>query len=211
MCEGECQTGSMTKSEQRRAAILNRAVEMASLRGLNGITIGDLAAAMPMSKSGLFVHFGSKEALQLAVIETVFERFRRDVVVRGLAAPEGRRRIEALFGAWVAWSCAEDHPGGCPMLAAVMDADAEPGPVRDALAEGWRLWRELVRAEAVRAIAVDLHPSADADEVTRQVFALYLDQHVQHWLLDDAAAPAAAKRSLSAWLDRRARRRAGHH
>jgi AcrR family transcriptional regulator len=203
--------GGMSKSEQRRGAILRKAVEMASLRGLNGITIGDLAEAMPMSKSGLFVHFGSKEALQLAVIETVFDRFRRDVIQPGLAAPEGRRRIEALFGGWVAWSCAEDHPGGCPMLAAVMDADAAPGLVRDRLADGWRLWREVVRAEAVRATTIDLRHDADAEEVTRQVFALYLEQHVQHWLLDDAGAPAAARRSLAAWLDRRARRRFGHH
>lgn len=191
----------MAKGETTRAAILDHAATMASLRGLNGITIGDLAQAMSMSKSGLYVHFGSKEALQLAVIDRVFESFARDVAAPALARPDGRGQVLALFSAWVAWSCAEGHPGGCPMLAAVMDADAAPGPVRDRLAAGWGRWRQTVRAAVERAQAIDLDPQIDPDEVTRQVSARYLDQHVQHWLMDDQTAPDAARAAFAAYLD----------
>ena len=93
----------MAKGEATRGAILDRAVGMASLRGLKGITIGDLAGSLGMSKSGLYVHFGSKEALQLAVIERVFDTFSRDVAVPALALPDGREQLIALFSNWVAW------------------------------------------------------------------------------------------------------------
>jgi AcrR family transcriptional regulator len=181
----------MAKGEATRNSILDRAVPMASLRGLNGITIGDLAAALGMSKSGLYVHFGSKEALQLAVIDRVFADFARDVAARALETPDGSGQVQALFDRWVAWSCAEGHPGGCPMLAAVMDADAAPGPVRDRLAEGWGRWRRTVRQAVQRA------GLGDPEEITRLIFALYLEQHVQHWLMDDPDAPDAARQALA--------------
>lgn len=184
----------MAKGEATRKTILDGAIPMASLKGLNGITIGDLAAALGMSKSGLYVHFGSKEALQLALIDRVFADFARDVAAPALAVPEGAEQLKALLDGWVAWSCAEPHPGGCPMLAAVMDADAAPGPVRDRLAEGWGRWRSTVRLAAERA-GVD-----DPEAVTRLIFALYLEQHVQHWLMGDTGAPDAARRTLARQL-----------
>jgi AcrR family transcriptional regulator len=170
---------------------------MASLKGLNGITIGDLAAGLGMSKSGLYVHFGSKEALQLALIDRVFADFGRDVATPALTLPDGRDRVFALFANWVAWSCADGHPGGCPMLAAIMDADASPGPVRDRLADGWGRWRATVRQAAERA------GSGDPEDITRMIFALYLEQHVQHWLMGDRDAPRAARETLRARLEGR--------
>lgn len=181
----------MAKGEETRNTILTGAIPMASLKGLNGITIGDLAAALGMSKSGLYVHFGSKEGLQLALIDRVFADFARDVAAPALAVPDGPQQLQALLDGWVAWSCADGHPGGCPMLAAVMDADAEPGPVRDRLAEGWGRWRSTVRRATERAGVA--HP----EEVTRLIFALYLEQHVQHWLMGDTDAPDAARRTLA--------------
>lgn len=193
----------MVKGDTTRTAILDQAIVMASLRGLNGITIGDLASAMAMSKSGLYVHFGSKEALQLAVIERVFEAFTCDVITPALALPPGRDQVMALFSNWVAWSCAETHPGGCPMLAAVMDADAAPGPVRDRLARGWGRWRRIVLDAASRAATIDMRPDLTPEAVTRQAFALYLDQHIQHWLMDDERAPHDACEALSGLLGNR--------
>jgi AcrR family transcriptional regulator len=181
----------MAKGETTRMAILDRAVPLASLRGLNGLTIGDLAAELGMSKSGLYAHFGSKEALQLALIDRVFSAFEREVAAPALARPDGPEQLRALLDGWVAWSCAEGHPGGCPMLAAVMDADAEPGAVRDRLAEGWGLWRKTVRRAAERAGV------ADPEAVAQAIFGLYLEQHVQHWLMGDKTAPDAARRALA--------------
>ncbi len=188
----------MAKGETTRRAILDGAIPMASLKGLNGITIGDLAAALGMSKSGLYVHFGSKEALQLALIDRVFSDFARDVAAPALAVPDGPEQLKALLDGWVAWSCADGHPGGCPMLAAVMDADADLGPVRDRLAEGWGRWRLTVRRAAERAGV------ADPEDITRLIFALYLEQHVQHWLMGDTAAPDAARRTLALRLSQAA-------
>lgn len=184
----------MAKGETTRQTILDRAVPLASLCGLNGLTIGDLAAELGMSKSGLYAHFGSKEALQLALIDKIFAAFERDVAAPALAAPDGPGQLEAILDRWVAWSCAEGHPGGCPMLAAVMDADAAPGPVRDRLAEGWGRWRKAVRRSAERAGV------ADPEAIARLIVGLYLEQHVQHWLMRDAAAPDAARRALAARL-----------
>ena len=181
----------MAKGETTRLAILDRAVPLASLRGLNGLTIGDLANELGMSKSGLYAHFGSKEALQLALIDRVFLAFERDVAAPALALPNGPEQLRAMLDGWVAWSCAEGHPGGCPMLAAVMDADAEPGPVRDRLAQGWGRWRQVVRRSAGSAGV------ADPEAITQLIFGLYLEQHVQHWLMGDAAAPDAARRALA--------------
>ena len=181
----------MAKGETTRLTILDRAVPLASLRGLNGLTIGDLAGELGMSKSGLYAHFGSKEALQLALIDRVFSAFERDVAAPALAVPDGPEQLQAILDGWVAWSCADGHPGGCPMLAAVMDADADPGPVRDRLAEGWGRWRKAVRRSAERAGV------ADPEAITQLIFGLYLEQHVQHWLMGDETAPDEARRSLA--------------
>ncbi len=187
----------MAKGENTRVAILDRARIMASLRGLEGLTIGDLAAELGMSKSGLYVHFGSKQALQLAVVERLFEAFRREVIELALAQPDGTDQVAALLDRWIDWSCAAGHPGGCPLLGAIVDVDAVEGPVRDRLAEGWAIWRRVVRAAAGRA------GLTDPDSVAGQVFGLYLDQHLQHWLMGDTAAPDAARRALSGLLEAR--------
>src|SRR4029077_14506636 len=90
-----------TKGAQTRAAILDRAVDLASVEGLEGLTIGRLAAELRMSKSGLFAHFGSKRELQLATIEAAGARFRTTVVEPALERPEGAARLRALVGRYL--------------------------------------------------------------------------------------------------------------
>ena len=126
------------KGAQTRAAILDRAVDLASVEGLEGLTIGRLAAELRMSKSGLFAHFGSKQELQLATIAAAAERFRAAVIEPSLSAPDGAPRLRALGERYL------DHldlySGGCFWAATSAEYDDRPGPVRDAIAAALDAW-----------------------------------------------------------------------
>jgi AcrR family transcriptional regulator len=126
------------KGAQTRAAVLERAVDLASAEGLEGLTIGRLAAELEMSKSGLFAHFGSKQELQLATVEAAAKRFADAVIVPALDAPEGAARLRAMAGTYL------DHldlyAGGCFWGATSAEYDDRPGPVRDAIAATLDAW-----------------------------------------------------------------------
>src|SRR3954470_20880844 len=121
------------KQAQRRtrAAILDRAVNLASTPGLEGLTIGRLAAELEMSKSGLFGHFGSKEELQLATIEEASTRFVSEVIQPTLAEPEGVPRLRALGERCLDYLKRGVFAGGCFFAAASIEFDDRPGPVGD--------------------------------------------------------------------------------
>jgi AcrR family transcriptional regulator len=137
----------MGKGAETRDLILRRALDLASIDGLEQLTIGLLAKTVGMSKSGLFAHFKSKEQLQLSVLQAATERFVRDVVSPALRRPRGRPRVEALFELWLAWESA--FPGGCPYQAAIVEFDDRPGVVRDYLVETQRDWQDAI-TQAVR-------------------------------------------------------------
>jgi AcrR family transcriptional regulator len=126
------------KGAQTRAAILDRAVDLASVEGLEGLTIGRLAAELKMSKSGLFAHFGSKQELQLATIEAAAQRFRLAVIEPARDLPEGAPRLRAMAERYL------DHidlySGGCFWGATSAEYDDRPGPVRDAIAGALDAW-----------------------------------------------------------------------
>src|SRR5882724_4317012 len=128
----QASSGQASKGAETRAVILDRAVDLASVEGLEGLTIGRLAAELQMSKSGLFAHFGSKQELQLATIAAAAERFRAAVVEPALGLPEGAARLRALTDTYL------DHldlyAGGCFWGATSAEYDDRPGPVRDAIA-----------------------------------------------------------------------------
>src|ERR671937_389400 len=100
----------MAKGEQTRQAILARAFELANVVGVSNVTIGRLAEATGLSKSGLFAHFGSKEALEVAVVEEAARQFVQEVMVPALRKPRGEPRVRALFDSWMRWG---QRPGGC--------------------------------------------------------------------------------------------------
>jgi len=132
------------KGAATRAAILERAVDLASAGGLESLTIGSLAAELRMSKSGLFAHFGSKQELQLATVGAAAERFRLAVIEPALSVPEGAERLRAVCEGYL------DHldlyAGGCFWGATSAEYDDRPGPVRDAIAAALDAWlAELVR------------------------------------------------------------------
>jgi AcrR family transcriptional regulator len=142
----------MKKGEETRAAIVDQALASASVTGLNGLSIGRLASQMDLSKSGLFSHFGSKEALQVAVIHEVVERFIEQVIRPSFAENTGVRRLEALFDNWIQWSNEKGFPGGCPLIAASIEFDDQPGMIRDHVLEQQQAWLDCIERMAKKAV-----------------------------------------------------------
>ena len=112
----------------RREAILERAVEVASEEGLEGLTIGRLSSELGLSKSGLFGHFGSKEELQLAAVDAAERDLLREVVEPALTEPEGAPRLRAYCESWVGYLERKVFSGGCFFAAASAEFDGRPGP-----------------------------------------------------------------------------------
>ena len=121
------------KGADTRHAVLERAVTLASRVGLGGLTIGTLAEDLQLSKSGLFGHFRSKEALQIQVLDHAAARFVDAVVRPALAQPRGEPRLRSLFHRWLDWARSSPMPGGCLFVAAATELDDQAGPVRDRL------------------------------------------------------------------------------
>ena len=135
-----------SKGEQTRAAILERAVDLASAEGLEGLTIGRLAAELRMSKSGLFAHFGSKQDLQLATIGAAAERFRTAVIEPASEAADGAPRLRALGERYL--EHLDLYSGGCFWGATSAEYDDRPGPVRDAIAGALDAWLDELERQA---------------------------------------------------------------
>lgn len=142
----------MQKGETTRKAILSAAVDLASVEGLEGLTIGRLAREVRMSKSGLFAHFGSKRELQLAVVESARDIFLQRVVRLSEAQPEGLPRLYAMESKWIDYIQHSGFPGGCFFAAASAEFDGRPGPIRDRIVSIARCWRDLLEAQATKAL-----------------------------------------------------------
>ena len=178
----------------RRDAILERAVELASEEGLEGLTIGRLSSELGLSKSGLFGHFGSKEELQLAAIDAATAIFFREVVEPALESPDGAPRLRAFCDRWVSYLERKVFSGGCFFAAATAEFDGRPGPVRDKLREGQRaLHAEL--AKHARIAGVD-----DPDQLVFEVQSLIVGANASYQLLDDGQAFARARRAVERLL-----------
>jgi AcrR family transcriptional regulator len=190
----------MSKGELTRQAIVDQATRVASRVGLGGLTIGSLAADTGLSKSGLFAHFNSKEALQLQVLEHCRSRF-VDLVVRpALKAPRGEPRVRELFDRWLAW-CNGTLPGGCLFVAASTEVDDQPGPVRDQLAKDQWDWIETI-ATVFRTGVSEGHfrPDADGGQFAQDFYGVMLAYHHADRLLRDPKAEERARNALERLL-----------
>lgn len=184
----------MTKGSDTKRRILNQAMDLASTVGVEGLSLGELAKATEMSKSGLFAHFDSKEGLQLEVIETAAAHFIETVVLPALREPRGEPRVRALFDRWLAWETL--RTGGCPFMAASFELDDRPGPVRDALVATQLDWVEALTTAIL--IAVDeghFRQDLDAAQTAFEVYGIFMAFHLHHRLLGD---PKAHSRALNA-------------
>ncbi len=187
----------MSKGDETRQAILDRAVGLASAVGLEGLTIGRLAGELDLSKSGLFAHFQSKEALQVQVLEAAAARFVEVVLKPALGAPRGEPRVRALFERWLAWPKAVPQPGGCLFVAASIELDDKPGPARDLLVRLQQDWLDVI-AVAVRTAIAEGHfrKSTDAEQFAFELYGTMLMCHHASRLLRDPKALGRARRAF---------------
>ena len=189
----------MAKGNTTRARIVETALRAASVEGLEGISLGKVAGDIGMSKSGLFAHFDSKEALQVDVIEAAAEKFAAVVVAPALSAPRGEPRLRALFEHWLKWEQNESLPGGCVFMHAVAELDDRPGPVRDALVRQQTMWLDTL-AKAVRLTidAGQFRRDVDPSLFAFQLYGIVVAYYHASRLFRDPAAKEHAERAFDA-------------
>ncbi|WP_394837291.1 TetR/AcrR family transcriptional regulator [Pendulispora rubella] len=196
----------MSKGEDTRRDIIGRAFSIASEVGLEGLTLGVLAERANLSKSGLFAHFKSKEALQLEVLERAIELFVENVVVPAVAKPRGEPRVKALFDRYLTWirgSEVRDKMGGCFFMSLAHEYDDRPGPLRDRLVQSQREWHETV-AKSARLAVKEGHFRADLDEAqfTFEVIGISMAFEQSFKLLADPSAEKKARAAFEALFAR---------
>ncbi|WP_329790412.1 TetR/AcrR family transcriptional regulator [Lentzea sp. DG1S-22] len=192
---------SVADTLETRQRILDRSLAIASAEGLEGLTIGRLAAELGMSKAGLLGHFGTKEALQLAVVDQAAEVFLREVPGKVEQMPSGLPRLIDVCEAWVSYLEREVLPGGCFFTAATAEFDGRSGRVRDALAGMNALWRRDLRIHIRRAVNDgDLGPDTDADQLIYEILGVMLALNHFLQLEHDSTAPRRARQALKRLL-----------
>ena len=188
-----------TRGEQAREQILNRAIEIASVEGIEGLSLGVLAKELGRSKSGLFAHFANKEALQLEVLETASQKLTDQVLRPSLREPRGLPRLKALMGNWGRWAREESKmPGGCVFVSASVELDDKPGAVRDRLVEIQRAWLDAMRRVIETGIAQGhFREDLDAEQMAFEVYSVMLGSHHYFRLLGDEAVVQRVRTSFA--------------
>jgi AcrR family transcriptional regulator len=192
----------MSKGERTRAQVIDKAIELASLEGLEGLTIGTLAARVGLSKSGLYAHFGSKEQLQLEVLEAAVARFRSAVIAPAVATRRGEPRVRALFDRWLAWGNDSGMPGGCLITSAASELDDRPGAPRELLARLLQEWIEFIGSVATSAVQKGhFRADLDAKQFAYDLYAIFLAFHLAHRMMKDTEAETRARDALERLLN----------
>jgi AcrR family transcriptional regulator len=201
--DGEPSDGRRARGMRSRTAILERSVQLASRDGMEGLSIGALAADIGVHKSNVFALFGSKEELQLATLAAAREMLIGLVVTPALAPPEGLPRLLALGEAWCDYFLSDAFVGGCFLCAASTEMDGRPGPVRDSVAAVMREWLTLLSLNIDAAIAAgELAADVDSDAMAFRLNALGMAANWQRQLLDDRTGIEHARIGWRAELDR---------
>lgn len=191
----------MRKGAETKQAILDRALRVASTLGLEGLTVGELASALELSKSGLFAHFGSKENLQLEVLRTASERFTQAVFVPAIRERRGEPRVRALFDRWLEWGDSEDMPGGCIFISSAFELDDRPGPLRDALVKTHRdLMDALAHAARLGVEEGHFRKELEPQQFAFEMYAVVLAHHLNARLLKDARSSKRTRQAFERLL-----------
>ncbi|WP_028922572.1 TetR/AcrR family transcriptional regulator [Pseudonocardia acaciae] len=164
----------LVRGARTRRTIARRAADMASVEGLNGLSIGRLATDLGLSKSGVQTLFGTKERLQVAAVESARETFLDAVVRPASEAPRGVARLRALIERWIAYVEAPVFPGGCFWAANLAEFDGRPGEVRDVLFGYHRDWRALIAGELREAVRAGEIAEPDVELAAFQIVAVLL-------------------------------------
>jgi AcrR family transcriptional regulator len=180
--------------ERTRDAIVREAVSLATLDGLEGLSIGDLAGALHMSKSGVYAHFGSKQELQLATVDEAGRIFYAEVIEPALAAAPGLAQLLAVCDAFFDYLERRTFPGGCFFAGAVLEMGSRPGPVKEQVAAFQSGFSALIRQFVVTAIEKhELPADEDPDALTFELNGIILAANSNFVLRDDPAALTMAR------------------
>jgi AcrR family transcriptional regulator len=194
----------LRKGDATRARILEEASRQAAIKGLTGASLGDVAEAVGLSKSGLFKHFDSKEAMQLAVIEAVIDRFNSFIWKPAEPLPRGRARLEGIFERWLDWSETVWSEGGCPIVALSVELDDQPGPLRDYLQGRLKRFRQNV-VDEIRLLRDPPLSEAEAQAAYFQMKSFILGHSDSRRMMGDLDAERSAMAAFEALLDRTSR------
>lgn len=188
------QDGRRLRGERRREAILAETVGLASVEGLDGLSLGRVAAATGFSKSGLFAHWRDKEQLQLDAVEWATRQWTEQIVVPALLAPAGVRRLFALHEARLTFYGDGVLPGGCFFFAVQAEFDDRPGAVRDRISRAMRDWQEFIRGLVAEAVTLgELAESVDPAQLAYEIDALGEMVIIHSRLHDGATALSHAR------------------
>jgi AcrR family transcriptional regulator len=180
--------------ERTREAIVRHAVSLATVDGLEGLSIGNLAGALDMSKSGIYAHFGSKQELQLATVDEAERIFRAQVIEPATAAPPGLAQLVALCDAFFDYLERRTFPGGCFFAGAVLEMGTRPGPVNERVAAFQTGFTALIRRLIVTALEQhELPADEDPDGLTFEISGMILAANSNFVLRQDPVAVEMAK------------------
>jgi len=191
-----------TKGQRTRNSILETAAALATEEGLEPLSIGRLAEATDMSKSGLFAHFGSKEELQLATVDYAAKLFISEVIEPARSAPRGLARVWSLCDHMIDYSERQVFPGGCFFASASFEFNNRPGPVRDQIEEMIRSWLSYLQHAVEQAQELgELDSSQEARAIAFQLDAFAQAANAQYQLFRDASVFDEARRAIQARLE----------
>jgi AcrR family transcriptional regulator len=183
--------------ERSRQKILQAAAELATVEGLDGLSIGRLAEHVGMSKSGLYAHFRSKEELELATVEAAARILIQEVLVPGLEAPEGAQRLIALSEAFLSHVERRVFPGGCFFVSSSAELNSRPGRVRDRIVAEYRVWIDLLREQVRKAQELgEIDRSTDIDQLVFEVNGILVAGNAFYLLFEDPEELERARRGV---------------
>lgn len=187
-----------SKGVATREAIIERAYEIARFSGVEGLSIGPLAQAVGMSKSGVFAHFGSREDLQLAVLQAGATRFGEAVLIPALSLPRGLPRLRSVMQHWFEWG--RRNSGGCVLLGSVTEYDDRPGVLRDQVLRNEQRWRTELRRTTQQAIDCGHLRDGDTDQYAFELYAIPLAVHHESGLFGYELARRHGEIAVDGWI-----------
>lgn len=194
----------MKKSQSTRQSIIETALIQSSRVGLEGISLGGIASAVGMSKSGLFAHFKSKEAVQLAVLEEAISSFRDRVIGPAQEKPEGLDRLRAYFDLYLDWIAGENAKFTCPFTTFVQEYDDRPGTIQTLLVKSQKRWRRLLAEEVSRAMDKGVISRAiNPNQISFELIGAALSFQVSFNLLASEDARGQATRAFAHLVNRK--------
>ena len=191
----------LKKGDATHARILNEAARLASVRGLSAVSLADVASQAGLSKSGLFKHFDSKDAMHREVLDMAWDRFVAFIWEPVESQPPGRARLEAVFDRWIGWGTDQRPEGGCPINAMAMELDDQPGPLREAMRERQFAWRSKL-VEDFKRLRDPPVPDEEAWQAVFEMKGFVLVLGEASRLLEDGRAKDQARRAMAGLLDR---------